>query len=267
MSQPVFSGRFDKVVIVLSTGRTGTMALARHFDGRYDTVRALHEPRPSKCLRIASNRYLCRDLSRDDLVRAFARSRRRLFRTISEPVYMECNNFLHGFLDVFPDLFENPLIVHVVRDPRTFIRSWVNFGVFRGVKGLVGRFHPYWLLKPDRYEARPKKRWNRMQPVERIAWYWTAINTELNRGERIYGDNYMRLRFEDIFEHGMSGLERLTCWIGLPYNAAQACQMRRRRVNTGPAEGFPAWEDWDQSLQDAVMSLCGELREKYGYDT
>lgn len=48
--------RFDIVVIIPSTGRTGTTVLAEFFNDAYRQVRASHEPRPSRGLRFAWNR-------------------------------------------------------------------------------------------------------------------------------------------------------------------------------------------------------------------
>ena len=100
-----YSGQFEKIAVILSTGWTGTMALAHYFDASYDQVKALHEPKPSRRLRLASNRYLYGQLSKSNLAQQLIRSQRRLFRDISEPFYIESNGFLHGFLDVFDDVF------------------------------------------------------------------------------------------------------------------------------------------------------------------
>jgi hypothetical protein len=263
----VFSGKFDTVVIILSTGRTGTMALAQYLDTCYDQVKGLHEPPPSRHLRIASNRYLCGRVSKDDLVGIFARSRRRLFEGISEPIYVEANNFLHGFLDAFEEIFDAPRVVHVVRDPRTFIRSWINFGVFRGLKGLAGRYYPFWLLKPERYEKNPARRWSRMARPERIAWYWNAINRELNRGQELFGQRYLRLRFEEIFAEEGSELSRLVRWMGLPERDQLLAQARKQRINPSRDAGFPPWQQWDPGIQQSVLDLAGRLMTQYGYDT
>lgn len=263
--EPILAGRFEKVVFILSTGRTGTMALARYFNTCYEQVKAVHEPRPSWRLRIVSNRYLCGRLSKERLVRALVKHRRKSLGKVRQLIYIEANNFLHGFLDAFDDVFENPLIVHLVRDPRTFIRSWINFGVFQRLKGLVGRFHRSWLLKPGAYEENPTKLWKEMRPAERLAWYWNAINRELDRGKELFGERYLRVRFEDLFAEGGSQLVQLARWIGLPETPCLLEQLRKGKVNASPDRGFPSWEDWDTDLKRRVLKLCGPLMIHYGY--
>ncbi len=258
-------GKFDKVVILVSTGRTGTSALAQYLDRAYDNVKALHEPPPSRNLRRDSNRYLCKRLSKDGLARTLTDSRRGLLARVTEPIYIESNPFLHGFLDVFDEVFGCPLIVHIVRDPRTYIRSYINFGVFRGVKGLCAAYYPFWMLKPEFYEQNPATRWADMSPAERVAWRWVTVNGELNRGEELFGERYLRIRFEDLFTPDGSGLRILTDWIGLPENAEVAEAARTEKVNVSRDRGFPKWENLDPGLRDAVLAHCKDMMQTYGY--
>ena len=90
-----------RTIVLVSTGRTGTRALAEYWNSAYPDVTALHEPVPSRSLRRLSNRYLCKKVDLDTLTREFTRSRRRLLASIDTPVYVESNPFLHGCLDAF----------------------------------------------------------------------------------------------------------------------------------------------------------------------
>jgi len=263
----VLGKKFEKVVILLSTGRTGTKALAQYFDTCYEQVRALHEPHPSRHLRVASNRYLCKRLSKDDMVRILAKSRRRLFAALSEPIYIESNHFLHGFLEALDELFEAPKIIHIVRDPRTYVPSHLNHGTLRGLKGLAARYYPFWMIKPDHYETNPKKRWRQMSHPERMAWRWKTINAELNRGKSLFGSRYLRVRFEDTFAKNGSGLDRVTDWIGLPRNPRLLAEANRQKVNVSRYSYCPPWQQWNPALKQLVIAHCRDLMELYGYST
>lgn len=260
------AGKFERIVILVSTGRTGTKALAQHFNTCYAQVRALHEPPPSRHLRRASNRYLCRRLSREGLVRTLADSRRRLLEDIREPVYIESNPFLHGFLDAFDEVFENPRVVHIVRDPRTYVRSYLNFGVFRGVKGAAARWLPYWMIKPDQYETNPARRWAQMCPAERVAWRWRTVNSVLERGEALFGERYLRVRFEEVMARDGSGINDLAEWIGLPPSDRLAQELNREKVNASREMGVPPWPEWSEEQKSVVLAQCRELMKRYGYD-
>lgn len=260
-----FSGRFDTTAILLSTGRTGTMAVAHYLQDSYEGVCARHEPKPSRHLRLLSNRYLCHRVGRQRLIQAYVRARQGLFASMGERVYVESNNFLHGFLDVLDDVFDRPRIVHIVRDPRTYIRSWINFGVFSGLKGLAGRYLKYWLLKPELLTPQPAFRWDAMPPQERIAWYWSALNRELNRGEQLFGDRYIRLRFEDLFTADNQPMDKLAAWLGLPPRSRPEATLAAEKVNKSRRNLCPPFEQWNRLTREKVLNQCRELMDLYGY--
>lgn len=259
-----FSDKFDQVILLLSTGRTGTKALAHYFDKAFDTVYAVHEPPRSRHLRIASNRYLCGRLTRQRLVEVYTSARRGRLAQVREPIYMESNPFLHGFVDVFDEIFRAPRFVHIVRDPRTYVRSYLNFGAFKGAKGLAARYYPYWMLKPEKMNPGSPRRWRDMSGVEQLAWRWSTINAVLERGESLYGDRYLRVRFEDIFADDGSGLRRLAEWVGLQ-PTARFERLREQRVNASTGKQLPSFEHWGACDRQALIELCGPQMLRYGY--
>lgn len=258
-------GQFQQMVAILSTGRTGTVALARYFGDTYELVHAVHEPRPSRHLRLASNRYLCHKIGRDQLARRLESARRKLFAKISEPIYLESNPFLHGFLDVLPEVYSPLKVVHVVRDPRTYVRSCMNFGDFRGLKKWASNW-TYWMLKPDYLESSPQRRWRQMSEPERLAWRWNAINCELDRGAQILGENYRRVRFEDILATDGAGLAQLAEWLGLAPNERLLSKVKEAKINASADHGFPKWENLDAGTRAAVLSHCAQRMQAYGYE-
>jgi hypothetical protein len=240
----IFDGKFDKTALVVSSGRTGTKALAQHLSGCYSSVCALHEPPPSWRLRRASARALAGRAGRGELVELLARSRRKL---------------------AFGEVFPNAHIIHVVRDPRTYIRSGINFGAFSGAKQLAVSLIPWWLPKPENFDPPGAKSWSVMSGVERLAWYWAMLNTELNRGEQVYGSRYLRITFEDLFAREGHGLRRLTEFLGLPGSDQLLADANRENVNASTKNRLAKWEDWDEPTRKMVLGYCGELMELYGY--
>ena len=87
----VWENKFEKVVVVLSTGRTGTQALAHYFNTCYDNVTALHEPKPTRQFRVMSNMAIAGKLPRERAVKNLVRFRRRLVEKITRPIYIESN--------------------------------------------------------------------------------------------------------------------------------------------------------------------------------
>ncbi|HEX2974227.1 MAG TPA: hypothetical protein VHP11_17970 [Tepidisphaeraceae bacterium] len=195
----IFSGKFQRVVFIVSSGRTGTKALAHHLSVCYDNVHAVHEPTPSWRLRRASSRAMAGRISKAELVEKLAYCRRQMVAQVQTPIYVESNPFLAGFLEAFGEVFDNPMVLHVVRDPRTYVRSALNWGSYSGIKKLASNFCPYWTVKPEHFANNTDTPWMQMTDRQRAAWYWKTVNTDLNRGQELLGDRYLRIRFEDLF--------------------------------------------------------------------
>ncbi len=263
----ILHGKFKKVVFIVSSGRTGTTALATHLDRIYPDVRALHEPRPSWRLRRASNKALCGHMRRQQLVRLLADSRRQLAARIDRPIYVESNPYLGGFLDAFDEVFEHPLLVHVVRDPRDYVRSSINFGTFAGLKRWAQALVPYWLPKPENFAEPGEITWNEMSEPARLAWYWAILNTELNRGRQLFGPRYLLIRFEDLFKPDGSGLRQLTDFIGVAYDPRLVESANSEKVNASFVHRMPRWQEWDSSTLGEVVGYCRPLMREYGYAT
>jgi len=263
---PVFSGTFQNVIIGVSTGRTATTELAGRFDRVYDQVRALHEPPPSRKLRKLSNMYLAGKVAKEDLIRAYADARQALFRNIPQPVYIELNPFLHGFLDVLPELFDQPKILHIVRDPRRYVPSHLNHGILskRTAKGWVVRLFPYYMTRSDYLEPRSARKWRHMSHIERVAYRWRAINERLERGGETYGDRYRRVRFEDLIQPDGAALREIVAWMGLPFEE-DLLRPEERQRNRPRRKLCPDWEAMNLDQQHAILDHCGDLMARYGY--
>ena len=261
----ILGQQLDKVVMILSTGRTGTTALAEYLTQGFSGIRAVHEPRPSWRLRIAAHKYIAGKISRDQAIDQFASARRQLLTQSQQPIYAESNPFLVGFLDIMGEVFENVRIVHIVRDPRTMVRSALNFGVHRGLKRWVTELVPYWVIRPEQCEENPLKRWPEMSPLEVRAWMWNMKNQHLQQGPDLYGENYIRFRFEDLFREGGDGLRELADWIGIQEKPGELSSLLEKKVNASQPVGMPRWEEWNEEERLQLLQYCAPLMREYGY--
>jgi len=238
---------------------------------------------------MGTTRALCGRSFREELIELLTRLRRGLVGRVERGIYVESNPYLSGFIEVLGEVFEDASVVHVVREPRAYVRSGVNFGAFRGMKKLAAEWWPDWFPKPENAELRVQNseprsgpltpafspeysgegergadlKWGEMDAIERLAWFWSLVNSHLNRGEQLYGQRYLRIRFEELFSG--DGLERLTDWMGLPRSSAMIEEAKRERVNASKGEQLPEWEKWCGADQHKVMRHCEKLMRVYGY--
>ncbi len=261
----MLGGHLKKTILVVSTGRTGSKALAHYLNEAFTGVRALHEPRPSYRLRIYSGARLAGKVSPDRLVKVLTKARRRLVEQIRAAVYVESNPFLYGFVDVFPDVFERAKVVHVVRDPRTYIPSALNFRSHQGVKRLANSILPYWVIKPESVRPGPTRTWAQMTAVEWQAWVWDLINRHISQAARQYGDDYLFVRYKDLMRPDGSGIRKLADWIGAEESLGILDQLLKTKVNASRSEEVPSWDRWKEEDRQLVAKYCGSLMERYGY--
>ena len=257
--------QFEKVVIILSSGRTGTTALARIFGDAFESVCGLHEPKPSRRLRREGFAYLAGRRTREQMIDSLTRARTKLCAGVGEPIYVETNPYLLGFAEVLNEVFSQPQVIHVTRDPRTLIPSALNFGVQRGLKRIFSAVVPHWMIKPEQIDPQAERRWAQMSQVERFAWYWRVANEHLNGGATIYGDRYRRVRYEDLFNGEADNLRELAEWMGLVELPDALGPLLTRRVNPSRGDVMPAWPDWQPADRQAVEHHCADLMRSYGY--
>ncbi|MDV3503072.1 hypothetical protein [Marinobacter sp. M-5] len=159
------------------------------------------------------------------------------------------------------DQFEGVRILHIVRDPKTYAESHLRHGVFRGFKGLVSRFFPYWLIKPRHLGIKTARLWLKMSQHVRLFWFWTLVNRVIENDCRDLGERYRVVRFEDLFSDQELFLDTLI-WLGMSNDkAGAATELISERYNIGAQPYKGASADEDEMLAD----ICGDLLEQYGY--
>jgi hypothetical protein len=248
-------------LFVVSTGRTGTQFLARFFSELGADAR--HEPGPF-WLRNLSNAYVSGHFSH-------ARARRILLRkrpAAEGRLYVESSCLVYGLVRPICDAFPDARVVHIVRDPRTYVRSAMDWGVHR----LAGRplnLVPFRRLSPAHYNPwSPKARleWALSDQFERVCWNWLA----LNRAIRLQGEGQRRfivVRFEDIFERdrGYPGLRAIAEFTGVEAPDGAVERFGSLPVNVARRREFPPWSDWSPSMRQRLLEVCGEEAARYQY--
>lgn len=242
-------------VFILSTGRTGTKYLAHHFN-RDPDICALHEPPPSRGLRLWTTAYLEGAVDHSMMTDTLRRYRTGFFEKISESLYVESNNFLAGFAESLIEEFDKPKLIHVVRDPRTYVRSAINNGAASGLKGLANRFVPFAHLGLEPNSVHPT--------IQRSARYWTLLNEHLKRVGEDYAA-YHLFKYEDLFHTEFDEFYRLAKVVGAGTRTLDE-PGENVRMNRSTRELVPRWEDWSPDRQRVVIDTCGDLMTRLGYN-
>lgn len=256
-------GMPEKVVFVLSTSRTGTKTLAEGLKG--DNILSPHQPAFSRILTVASNYYLHGWLPRCALEWLVKRLREPQIRRADCRYYVQVFSLDYLPAKIISQKYHNVYIIHIVRDPRTFVPSYLNwmhtrFRSFVANKLVLG-WHPSGFFTGEV----PWRAWRRMDEFQRVCWQWVYKNQNL---ERLFGGTprYMRVRFEDLFlsENRQAVLKSVISFMGIPYQDRFEIVYQKKK-NYSRKTYFPPWQEWSSERQEQLREICGHLMARYGY--
>lgn len=251
-------GKGKKTVLVLSTGRTGTNFIGKLFS-RHPEVTALHEPRPSRIIRMWSIARIEGEATREDMAEVLFSKRRNLLASVNTPTYLESNPYLFGAADCLNDIFENPVIINIIRDPRDYVKSSLNHGNARGLKYLLNRFLPFWYPRTERILGLP----NGESLIVKNAQYWRILNDWLENSLKDL-NNYHVFRFEDLFyASDKCELKRLASTIGIADSFIDESDLSA--TNRSKDNAIASWREWSVDDCKKLEKLCRPIMDRYGY--
>lgn len=285
------------VVVVTSGGRTGTRFFAESLDEIISDCFSVHEPdvwrgflqsRSWRALRwfgpyhvtigkllrrtgmrCVTEHFLSGDWSAEEAASAIERQRCRFYRGRPESLIVESNWQMFGLLPLLPRVFESYKVVALVRDPRTWVRSFVNFGGHHDDRDRVAKFGlPR--LSPEMVGGEWKGRWAEMDVFQRLCWDWKWITSRLL--DAADTDPLVRLvRFEDLFysdrrrERLDEVLAFLTDFGERRYDYRIPTGFFERRVNVSRPTRLGPWDEWSEDRRRFLLEMCAPLMERVGY--
>ncbi len=256
-----------QAVILLSTGRTGTMFFARLFQTYFPRqADSYHEAgERSRLINIFSNAHLAGLAPRWLPLWAWERAVRPALRRCAKPFYIDSNNQLYALVPRNPGLYPNLKVIHIVRDPRDYVRSHINWARHRPKSFIANHLIPFWQPNAALLNEMSWADWLRASPLERFAWIWDFKNRLI---ASLAGGQvpYLRVKFEDFFGHPRpeNAINRMMRFIGLP-ELEDVSGAFARRVNPNQGQSFPAWQAWSPRQCRQLQRICGATMQAYGY--
>lgn len=219
----------------------------------------------SRLINIFTHAYLGGLLPREVPLWAWQRAIAPRLRVCSKDVYLDSNNHIYAMLALQPDLYPGLRVVHLVRDPRAYVRSHINWARHRPKSFVANYLIPFW--QPNAWLLKEMSwwRWIRLSQFERYCWIWDFKNRYIGQWE---GSSvpYLRVRFEDFFggPDPLASFNRMLDFLGL--EPARGIQDRfQRPVNPAKGKSFPSWRAWSPERCQQFMSYCGARMQQYGY--
>ncbi len=255
-----------KIFFIMALGRSGTQFLASLL-AKSPGALVYHEPMPEDRmyfgLRYAGNFNKVVDHYLEN------RFQKLLPRKGHYRVYGEVNSYLRCEIDWLKKRF-NPVLIHLVRDGRDFVRSAYTREVYTVKdKNIV-------VPQDDDPYAGQWTQWNRFQ---KLCWYWKHTNEFLGshiqktvQFEKLIVD----YSYFDLHILKPTGLDiPFDLWnreVKRPKNTSKRRILKQKirgivlpRGKNQRIKPIPHWTEWNQTQLQQFNEICAETMRTFGY--
>lgn len=251
-------------ILIISTGRTGTIFLARLFADLYPDAASYHERGNSRPIQILTNMHFSHLFPKNGVKTAWRLFKGKEIETCEKAFHIDANNFLYGLASIAPELYPNLKVLHIVRDPRDYVTSQLNFSRQKRTSFIGNYLVPFWQPNPFLVGELPLSRSFGFTRFEKYCWVWDFKNRVMSKLEGS-ATPYLCIRFEELFSsQPEAAFRHITDFFGLP-PAKNIHEKFCEPANTSKTTFFPEWPDWTSKHARQLQTLCGKQMEKFGY--
>lgn len=283
------------LVFIVSGGRTGTqflgdqlsLVIPNSYSEHEPDILSLHKPRTIKRIETFGLRHtfwgkffgrggvraigtwrILGKITEQECIRRLQNVRHRYHSSIEAPLIIESNPQWHYACDELSITWPHARIIIIVRDPRTWIRSWLNKGIRWRAYDLVQWLPPGRITPKKAGDIEWIKPWKKFDAFSRLAWEWRFVYRRLARFAQ-KNANAKIFRFEDLFHNkDQTPMRELVEFAATHPKRQYSYQLPRdftaksKNASQGPAQD---WKEWCPEQARLVDSLCGTLMTKFGY--
>jgi hypothetical protein len=248
-------------IFLVSTGRTGTKYFSKLFSTHCSGITCYHTSSFSRLLNVISNMHWQGIIPKNVMKRIWKTLKYKEIRSLSMR-YIECNPNYYNLIEIISELFPDAKFIYVVRSPKAYITSHINWERQRWKSIIANRLVPFWQPMPYIEELKGFTN-DYHQRVDFYSTIWERKNAHIL--ETIAGNEHViTLRFEDIFDpqKGTDILFRLMEWLELPL----VRPIDSKTVTTKQNISRTGSEDqWNEHCSQIVKRNNSGLMERFGY--
>lgn len=254
----------EKVLLFVSTGRTGTKTLANFFKDTFPEVASYHQPAYSRFINVFSNMYLS-NLLPESFLRGFIFSFK--FPQIAEcksKIYVEANTMNYVVAPFFEALGLELHVVHVIRDPRDWVTSYINWVNGRAYSKIADTVVPFWHVNGYLSGDFSLYDWLKMDDFKKMCWYWSYENRViLDRCNKLV--SFQTIKFEDLIIHRDENMfQNIFNRLDMDFDSSYLKYFDKRQ-NVSNTKFLDKWISWGSNLCKILDCYCSDLMDIYGY--
>lgn len=157
-------------------------------------------------------------------------------------------------------------IIHLVRNPKGVIRSFMNWKNRKLSGAIAHHFLPFWRSSPLADSDISLKSRIKMDKFEHFAWLWNYENYLFYK--RFKEKNYLLIKFEDLIDKNKkyNKLKEVFRFVNIDnYDLSEVDKIFNKKVNKTSDKKFPHWKNWSNKQKDILDFYCRSLMDKFGY--
>ena len=259
-------------IFILGSGRSGTFSLVQCLK-KYNEIEVHHEYLFENILRDAVLYYMKR-ISEDQMLERLTETHASAVHYSNKYIWIDCSNALPWIVTPLYTLFPEAKFIHITRNGRRVVSSFyhkfekimyhdndvlvIREWLEDSSKVMPPPEKKYWRPIPQK-EDRYFKEFPGMDRFERLCYYWTTINLNIEDClKQIPESHKSYFKFEDLLDADY--FTRFLDIIGLEFND-EAYSVLNRPQNVHVPKSYPLTPEQDEQFE----SICGEIMKKYGY--
>lgn len=266
-----------QVGAIVSTGRTGTNFFGSFFNDHFQDVYSVHEPVPD-LMDFGVEQVYHKKIPFDDAVAGFLQLRRKMLLQLKEKqvkYYVESNPYLSLFTHIIQEAMPHLKIIHLVRDPKSYVVSSYNYKppAGGGKYGAYSKNDPRRRLAATDFPDDPwYNYWNEFSRFDKICWHWYKYN-QLILDNAPADNSYLLLRFEDVFNSDSSAscIQQIVAFLGLKLKPGVSMDAilstLQERKNVSQKTELTSYDDWTAEQKIRFNEITGKLASQFGYTT
>ena len=252
----------DKVFFIVSTGRSGSKAIAKILS-QHPEITCRHEPK-GELIRISTD-YEHHKISKEEAKKAITKLYNQTSNIFTD-FYGESDQKISNLIDIYAELFPKAKFLWLIRNAKdviksTYGRGWFDdreFGYSYRSDVSVETIYSDLIYSINRVNASKiigqltKEEWVKMTPFERNCWYWQYWNKKiLEQLNRLDKSSWTQIKLESFdFE-----INSLISFLQITYFEFEL--ERHNKANYNLKEDLTADE------KKFIKFWCGDLMKKY----
>lgn len=251
------------MIVILSTGRSGTNFLANILKVLDSKYRVKHQQWGSRIINIIGTASICCP----KYFKVFNPFILRLcFKKKEEDIIVDPLMSLFIYNTILLDKDQSAKVVHLIRDPRDFVTSFINWKSGSFKKTILHHIVPFWQPNPWLCGDVSLYDWLKMSKFEHYCWIWKFKN-ELFKTSNNPNNSYILVKMESLTESPDSNINisSLLNFIDKSGTHHNFRGFDNSKINNSINQNFPPWNKWTKEQAIILDHWCGDLMKELGY--